>query len=83
MATILKKDGFLVRIYTNDHLPSHVHVIKADEEAKINLGNENQEPNFVTISANMSNKDAHKALELVTKHQLFLLQKWREIHGIP
>ncbi|MBW4570992.1 MAG: DUF4160 domain-containing protein [Tolypothrix carrinoi HA7290-LM1] len=30
------KDGFSVRIYPNDHLPSHVHVFKAEGEAKIN-----------------------------------------------
>ncbi|MGK7947208.1 MAG: DUF4160 domain-containing protein [Microcystaceae cyanobacterium] len=83
MATVLRKDGFSVRIYTNDHLPSHVHVFKAGGEAKINLGDETQYPNFVTISTDMSNKDARKALELVTQHQLFLLKKWREIHGIP
>ncbi len=42
MATVLRKDGFSVRIYTNDHLPSQVHVFKAGGEAKINLGDETQ-----------------------------------------
>ncbi|MEA5534697.1 DUF4160 domain-containing protein [Crocosphaera sp. XPORK-15E] len=80
MPTVLRKDGFCVRIYPNDHLPSHVHVFKADGEAKINLGNETQRPTFVTISAQMSNQNAAKALKLVIEKQKFLLQKWREIH---
>jgi hypothetical protein len=80
MPTVLKKDGFRVRIYFDDHLPSHVHVFNADGEAKINLGNETQRPTFVTISAQMSNKNATKALKLVIENQKLLLQKWREIH---
>jgi hypothetical protein len=29
----------------------------------------------------MSDKDAAKALEIVTEHRLELLEKWEEIHG--
>ncbi|MFE1748089.1 DUF4160 domain-containing protein [Coleofasciculus sp. H7-2] len=82
MASVLTKDGFSVRIYTNDHLPSHVHVIKAGGEAKINLGSETERPTLVGIW-NMSDKDAVKALKLVIAHQVELLEKWREIHGEP
>ncbi len=49
MASVLTKDGFSVRIYTNDHLPSHVHVVKAGGEAKINLGSETERPTLVRI----------------------------------
>ncbi|MGA9379654.1 MAG: DUF4160 domain-containing protein [Phormidium sp.] len=80
MVTVLKKDGFSIRIYTNDHLPSHVHVLKAGGEAKINLGSATERPNLVGIW-NMSDKDAVKALKLVSNHQAELLEKWREIHG--
>ncbi|MCL1464388.1 DUF4160 domain-containing protein [Argonema galeatum] len=82
MPTVLKKDGFSVRIYTNDHLPSHVHVFKAQGEVKINLGSETERPSLIQV-LNMSNKDATKALNLVIAHQLELLTKWREIHGEP
>ncbi|MEQ9485335.1 DUF4160 domain-containing protein [Coleofasciculus sp. F4-SAH-05] len=80
MATILRKDGFSVRIYTNDHLPSHVHVIKAGGEAKINLGSETERPSFVKIWK-MSDSDAVRAMKLVIAHQTALLEKWRDIHG--
>ena len=37
MPTIIKQDGFRIVIYPNDHLPSHVHVIKGDGEVRISL----------------------------------------------
>lgn len=80
MVTVLKKDGFSIRIYTNDHLPSHVHVLKAGGEAKINLGSASERPTLVEVW-NMSDKDAVKALKLVSNYQAELLEKWREIHG--
>ncbi|MBW4681744.1 MAG: DUF4160 domain-containing protein [Microcoleus vaginatus WJT46-NPBG5] len=49
MPTVLKKDGFSIRIYPNDHLPSHVHVCKAEGEAKIHLGSETECPSLVNI----------------------------------
>jgi Domain of unknown function (DUF4160) len=55
MATVFNKDGFSVRIYFNDHLPSHVHVFKAEGEAKINLGSETERPTFLGVW-NMSNR---------------------------
>jgi hypothetical protein len=80
MATLINKDGFSVRIRSNDHLPPHVHVFKAGGEAKINLGSERERPSLVELW-NMSDKDATRALKLVTAHQVELLEKWREIHG--
>lgn len=82
MATVFNKDGFSVRIYPNDHLPSHVHIFKAEGEAKINLGSKTERPTFLAVW-NMSNKDATKALNLVIEHQAELLEKWREIHEEP
>lgn len=82
MPTVIQKDGFSVRIYSNDHLPSHVHVFKAEGEARINLGSETERPRLVEIRK-MSDKDAVKALKLVINHQAELLEKWREIHEEP
>ena len=80
MPTVLKKDGFSIRIYTNDHLPSHVHAFKAEGEAKIHLGSETERPSLVNIWK-MSDQDAVRALKLVSEHQVELLEKWRDIHG--
>lgn len=44
MPTVLRESGFNFRIYTDDHEPSHVHVIKAGKEAVITLGSETIRP---------------------------------------
>lgn len=76
MPTILRVDGFDVRINTDDHEPPHVHVYKAGGMAKIYL-----EPVFVKSRARMSARIAAQAEWIVTEHQGMLLDAWREIHG--
>jgi hypothetical protein len=81
MPTVIRQDGFRIVIYTNDHLPAHVHVIKANAEIRIQLGSEGESPQLLTIDGDISNKEVAKALYLVKEHQIELLNKWREIHG--
>jgi Domain of unknown function (DUF4160) len=80
MPTILRQQGFRVVIYPNDHLPSHVHVLKGDGEVRIDLGSEELPPTLMTISGDMSDKDVVKALYLVKENRTRLLARWREIH---
>ena len=75
MPTIINQDGFSVRIRTNDHEPMHVHIFKADGEAKINI--ENAE---VVRIWNMSAKDVRKAEIVVAENAEVLAKKWCEIH---
>jgi len=79
MPTALRKDGFRVIVYFDDHLPSHVHVISADSEVKISLGSETVQPEIIEYRGKRGT--AIKALELVISHQPELLQVWRDIHG--
>lgn len=81
MPTVLRWKGFCVRIYLDDHLPAHVHVIKSGNEAKIKIGDENEPPEWMYVSQNMSDRDANESLDLVAEHQLRLLEEWRKIHG--
>lgn len=81
MPTVLRKDGFRVVIYLNDHLPSHVHVLKGSAEVKINLGTEEAAPSLIEILGSISDKDVVKALYLVKEHQAELRAQWRKIHG--
>lgn len=76
MPTILRIDGFDVRINTADHEPAHVHVYKAEGMAKIYL-----EPVFIKSRAGMSAKVVSQAERIVTEHQAMLLEAWRKIHG--
>jgi hypothetical protein len=76
MPTILRVDGFDVRINTADHEPAHVHVYKAGGMAKIYL-----EPVFVKSRMGMSARMAAQAELIVADHRGMLLKAWREIHG--
>ncbi len=80
MPTIIRQDGFRVVIYSNDHIPSHVHVCKGGGEVRIDLGEVGTPPSLMSVSGDISNKDIAKALSLVTKYQIKLLSKWSEIH---
>ena len=82
MPTIVRKDGFKVVIYPNDHDPAHVHVMKNSGEVKINLGNEalSKPPYLISVEGDISDKDVVKALNLVRENQSELLAKWGEIH---
>lgn len=80
MPTVLRKDGFAVRIYFNDHLPPHVHVFKGNGQVRISLGSESEVPDVIEVNE-LSDKEVSKALQIVTTHQTELLEKWREFHG--
>lgn len=80
MPTVLRKDGFDVRIYFNDHLPPHVHVFKSNGQVRIGLGDDIKKPEVIEVNK-LSNKEVSKALKIVSEYQTELLQKWREIHG--
>ncbi len=75
MPTILNIDGFSVRIRTNDHKPTHVHIFKANGEAKINILNAE-----VVKVWNMSAKDVKKAEIIVSENAEMLVVKWGEVH---
>ncbi|WP_083870197.1 DUF4160 domain-containing protein [Gloeocapsa sp. PCC 73106] len=50
MATIHREDGFIVRIWSNDHLPCHVHIFKAEGTCVINLCGEHGLPTYVRLT---------------------------------
>lgn len=79
MPTIINKDGFRVIIYPDDHLPPHVHVIKDNEEVKIDLGNNDIPPSIIEVW--MNKKSTKKAMQIVMENQDILLKAWGDIHG--
>ncbi len=80
MPTVIRKNGFQVIIWTDDHPPMHVHVFRAEGELIINLGDE-QTPATVRDNYGMRRDDVRRALRLVDDNQNLLTEKWREIHG--
>jgi Domain of unknown function (DUF4160) len=80
MPTLLKQNGFDIRMYFDEHDPPHVHVFKAGGQAKIELGNPERQPSLIMLQ-DMSAKEAKRAIEIVVQHQDQLLEKWEEFHG--
>jgi hypothetical protein len=82
-----RKSGLTVHIYPNDHIPAHVDVFNGSKKSrnqpdiKISLGSKNQPPELIEIHESISDKDAVKALELVSKNKEELLRKWYKFHG--
>ncbi|HAC62171.1 MAG TPA: DUF4160 domain-containing protein [Cyanothece sp. UBA12306] len=80
MATVLRIDGYIVRIWSNDHLPCHVHIFKDNGECVINLVGENGNPELREFYG-MKRKEVAKAIRIVYEHQKQLIAEWNQIHG--
>lgn len=72
MPTLLEINGFKFFFYSNEHEPKHIHVMKGNEFAKINL--EDLQVRF----SNFKNKDLSFILETVKKHRLEFERRWNE-----
>lgn len=79
MPTVLRKSGFQVVIYTDDHLPMHVHVKYQGREALVNLGSETENIAF-RENRGLNNNQLRRAIEIVKINQIFLIAQWREIY---
>jgi hypothetical protein len=77
--TVIREDGYEVRIYTLDHPPPHVHVAKAGAVVKIGLAT----CQVIEIVGAISDRDVRRAELLVTRHAQFLRDEWTRIHGKP
>lgn len=70
MPTLLKINGFKFFFYSNEHLPKHIHVMKNDEFAKINL------ENFEVIFSSFKSKDLAFVLEVIKENKDEFEKKW-------
>jgi len=77
MPTVLREDGFEVRIYTFDHPPAHVHVAKAGAIVRIELAT----GTATEIVGTISDRDVKRAERLVSRHARHLQEAWTRIHG--
>ena len=76
MPTVLREEGFEVRIYTFDHPPPHVHVAKAGAIVRIDLSTQAA----TEIVGTMSDRDVKRAEQLVAQHAKHLNEQWANIH---
>ena len=77
MPTLIREEGFEVRIYTLDHPPPHVHVAKAGAIVKIDLSTHHA----IEIVGAMSDRDVKRAERLVARNTRFLKLEWEKLHA--
>jgi hypothetical protein len=72
LPTLLDKNGFKFFFYANEHEPKHIHVMKNDDFAKIELDNLKVVQNY------LKPKDLKFALEVVKEHKQEFERIWNE-----
>ena len=70
MPTLLKINGFKFFFYSNEHEPKHIHVLKGEEFAKINLAN------LEVVFSSFKNKDLAFVLEVLIEHKDEFISAW-------
>ena len=75
MPTVIREDGYTIRIYLNDHIPAHVHVMNAEKEARVSL-----EPIEVMNNIDFTSKELRKIIEIIESHHDELLKAWDTYH---
>lgn len=68
--------GFVVRIYSHDHGPPHVHVLKGNAELRVYLDDEHPAEN---VRGRMKVSDRRVALRIVAVRRELYLARWEEI----
>ncbi|MBB1077952.1 MULTISPECIES: DUF4160 domain-containing protein [Chromatiaceae] len=72
MPTLLNQNGFKFIFYANEHPPPHVHVLKGDTWAKIEMRTAQ------VITSTLKPKDEKMAVALVKQHQHTFLEVWND-----
>jgi hypothetical protein len=67
LPTILRSEGFHVRIYLREHPPAHVHVWKAGAWARIDLPTAESSAHVVSVRG-MTTADVIRAVRIVEAH---------------
>jgi len=70
--TLLDKDGFKFFFYANEHEPMHIHVMKQDDFAKIELESLKVTKNYMKV------KDLKLALNIVKENRKNFIRIWDE-----
>ena len=82
MPTVVREDGFVVRVYgpPREHPPPHVHVEHGKEElVVIRLGTRTSAP-MVWAVYGTKRQDVLRAFRIVEKYHTTIEQAWRKIH---
>ena len=72
MPTLLNEKGFKFFFYANEHEPKHIHVMKGEGFAKIELGS------FKVVQNYLKTQELKQALEIVKKNDKDFERIWNE-----
>ena len=72
MPTLLNINGFKFFFYANEHEPKHIHVMKNDEFAKVEL------ENLKVVQNYLKPKDLKFALEIIEQNKIEFERIWDE-----
>jgi hypothetical protein len=83
MPTVVREDGFVVRVYgpPREHPPPHVHVERGNDELVVIRLGTRYSASMVWAVYGMKRRDVLRAFRLVEKHLATIEHAWREIHG--
>jgi hypothetical protein len=70
--TLLIQDGFKFFFYANEHHPRHIHIVKGDDYATIDLSS------MMVREDYMNPADLKKALTIVEANREVFERKWDE-----
>lgn len=70
MPTLLLLNGFKFFFYANDHLLAHVHVLKGERWAKIEV------VSLAVKYSTLKNQELKECLSIVESYQSEFLEKW-------
>jgi hypothetical protein len=72
LPTLLNQDGFKFFFYANEHEPKHIHVMKNEGFAKIEL------ENLAVVQNYLKAKDLKRALEIIAENKNNFERVWNE-----
>lgn len=78
MVTVHRLDSLRFVIYSNDHDPAHVHVLREGCEAKVQLVG--AQPVLIWQHG-FTPADLRRILDETRAERFRLLKKWKDIHG--
>ncbi len=77
MPTLFTIDGYRFFFYSNEHRPIHVHVVKGETRAKIEV-----ESDIETVSHDgLNSKELAKIERIVAERRDEIIKAWLEFHG--
>ena len=76
MPKVVEEAGYQIVVFSNDHLPAHVHALKEGKAAKFTLT-----PVALYENGGFSDKMVREAIDIIRRHKGHCWRVWHETHG--